>query len=62
MAHDGQVFGADFVEGVLRRMPVRHFVRYEVNHVNRGNTALGKRVVVIAADSGELVQEEACVT
>src|SRR5215813_7853190 len=53
VAGDGQTLGTDFVQGVLRRVPVGDF---EVDHVDAGNATFQKRKMVVF-DGKALVHE-----
>jgi hypothetical protein len=49
----GQGLGADFVEGVVGGVPIRHVGGdVQVDYVDRGDFALGEGKVVVAADAG----------
>src|SRR5580700_2713076 len=50
VADDGESFGADFVERVLRRVPVVDVAAgtvIEVNHIHRGDVAFQKGLMIV---------------
>ena len=63
VANDRESFGADFVERVLRRMPVVDVAAgavIEINHIHRGNVAFQKGLVIVF-DSGGIFDEDVSV-
>src|SRR5260370_35674071 len=47
MANNGEAFRADFVEGILRRVPIGNFIFAAADNVRGGHATLQKRLVVV---------------